>query len=114
MRSFLKASSGKFVIAFQNTHWFNIELGCGWLKLVLWGHTLDQHHSGLRQVEDITMGTHAGSMLNWFGVMHNHIRIFLYGEELYIISILASSLQYSMKKMITLIAIMRSSSHLSL
>ena len=30
-------------------HW--VEAGCSGLTIALWKHTLDQHHTGLRQVE---------------------------------------------------------------
>ena len=31
------------------SHW--VEAGGSRLTIALWGHTLDQHHTGLRQVE---------------------------------------------------------------
>ena len=73
---------------YGNTRWINITLGRGrwaialwehtldqhhtglrqvWSKLTtaLWGHMLDQHHTGWRQVGNSSMGTHAGSTSHW-------------------------------------------------
>ena len=47
-----------------DTHWINITLGWNRLTIALWGHTQDQHHTGLKQVivvENSSMGTHARS-----------------------------------------------------
>ena len=54
---------------YGDTYWTNITLGWGWkqLKTALWGHILDQHHTGLRVeiVEESSMGTHTGPTSHW-------------------------------------------------
>ena len=71
-------------ILYGDTHWINITLVWGRLRIALWGHTLDQHHTGWRQVEDTlwghtldqyhtgwrqvedsSMGTHTGLTSHW-------------------------------------------------
>ena len=50
---------------YGETHWTNITLGWGRLTTALWGDTLDQHHSGLRQVDNSSMGRHTGPTSLW-------------------------------------------------
>ena len=49
----------------QGTHWINITFGWGRLIIGLWGLTLGQHHTGLWQVGNCSMGTQTGPISTW-------------------------------------------------
>ena len=58
-------SSARDYYSFKNMHWINNTPGLGrlaGLTIALWGHTLDQHHTGWKQVE---VGTHIGLTPHW-------------------------------------------------
>ena len=55
--------SGCGLNQFVGWAWHMSMLRCG--RVSLWGHTLDQHHTGLRQVDNSSMGTHTGPTSHW-------------------------------------------------
>ena len=67
-------------LLYRGTHWINITLGWGRLTTALWGHILDQHHTGLKQVDNSSMEGHTGPTSHWVEAGWQQ----LYGETYWI------------------------------
>ena len=61
-------------------HW--VEAGWSRLTVALWGHTLDQQHTGLRQVDSSSMGTHTGPTAHWVEAGWSRLTVALWGHTL--------------------------------
>ena len=77
-----------FMGTHTGSHWvegINITWGCTLgLRIALWGYTLDQHHIGLRQVDNSSTMTREASRSNLeeLGIAYNSICILITTGEI--------------------------------